>query len=297
MLEVKSKKKMSKKRSFLLKGGLFFLIALIFFSSPLKKPKGESSFFSLLQGVIYPFQYGFELSRIFVLDSFNRYVYLLAVSDENEKLKNENFLLRAELLGKNNLKAELKRLKKLLNFSEKISTEKMMATRVVSNFHHLSTHGIRVSSGTNSGVQVGMPVVSPKGVVGKVVRTSPFYSDVSLVSDSQFVLDIFVERTRVRTILKGDYHDSCIFDLPKNYDLKVGDTVVTSGLLGIFTKGLPVGVVSDIDMESSDLVKVARVKLWSKLDSLEEVLILKQKSLDPFEQQEVASFSEKGGDE
>ena len=282
MLELKTKKKMTRKGSLLLKGSLSVLLTLLFFSSYLRLYEGEKSLVTFTQNLVYPIQYFFQSSRVFIEDSLSLYVRLSSVAAENKLLKEENFNLRAKLLEKNGLESELVRFKKLLNFSERIHEEDMLATRVVAGFNHLNSQGLRVSSGSNSGVKVGMPVVSTKGVVGKVIRTSFGFSDVSLVTDSHFVLDVLLERTRVRTLLKGDYNDLCVFEVPKQSDLKVGDSVVTSGLLGVFTKGLPVGVVSEINFELGETVKTAKVSLWAKMDSLEEVLILKKNTLDPF---------------
>ena len=97
-------------------------------------------------------------------------------------------------------------------------------------FKRLAFEGIRLSKGSSHGVEVGFPVVSSHGVVGKTIRTSYGFSDVLLLTDANFVLDIMVERTRLRALLKGGSGSTCLFEVPKHADLRVGDTLVSSGL-------------------------------------------------------------------
>lgn len=278
MLELRTRKKLTRKSVLILKSSLLVLLVLSFFSSYLKPVQGEKTVLSFFQNLIYPFQYGFESSKDFLTGSFNHYINLVHVAEENEKLKQENLTLKARLLNAKELEDETIRLKRLLHFSEKFPQDSLEATRIIGSFYRLSAQGVRISSGTSSGVYVGMPIISPSGVVGKVIRTSYGFSDVMLLTDSNFVLDVLLERTRGRSLLRGLSPGRCVLEVHKDSDIKVGDTLVTSGLLNIFPKGLPIGVVTRIKVDVEETVKTAEVNVWAKIGSLEGVLIVKKGS-------------------
>lgn len=277
MLELKSRKKFSKKRVLFAKLALCFLASLLFLSSRLKPLEGENPLLSLAQYCLYPFHYTFVTSKDFVESGVSQYLYLVSVAKENMILRDEKDSLKLRVLELEAQKGELERLKKLLDFSERNVKGDFLSTKVMTRFRHSNAEGFRISAGSKDGVTPGMPVLSPDGIVGKVIRTSYFFSDVSLLTDTHFVLDVLLERTRHRALLKGDYDNSCFFEVPKQEDIKIGDTLVSSGLLGFFKKGLPVGEVVEVRFDGVENVKLARVKLWAQLQSLEEVLVLKQK--------------------
>lgn len=249
---------------------------MLLFSSSLLPLKGEKTVFGFPQNFIYPVQFSFFRVKTFFSDLFHNYIELVSVAKENQKLKQEKIHLEIKLLNYNELSYEIKRLRTLLHFSQSFSQEATEATEVIGSFRHFVSRGVRVSSGSSKGIKVGMPVVASSGVVGQIMRTSYGFSDVLLVSDSNFVMDILMERTRVRSLLKGGSNNKCILELHHQVDVKVGDTLITSGMLDIFPKGLPVGKVTQITYHSGDTIQTAEVELWVEIQSLEEAVIIKK---------------------
>ena len=96
---------------------------------------------------------------------------------------------------------------------------------------------MRLNKGTLDGKKVGMPVVSAKGVVGRVIRAGNKYSDVHLLIDINFNIDTLIQRNRVRTVLNGDNIETSA-KLNRKTEVRIGDTIITSGIVGGFPKGL-----------------------------------------------------------
>src|SRR4051812_16067094 len=100
-----------------------------------------------------------------------------------------------------------------------------------------------VNRGGNSGVHKAQPVITGEGVLGQVYRIGPFSSEIILITDAEHALPVQVLRSGVRSIALGTGRATALElpYVPQNYDVKVGDVLVTSGLDGVFPFGLPVG--------------------------------------------------------
>ena len=133
-----------------------------------------------------------------------------------------------------------------------------------------------LDKGKDDGVQKGFAVVIPEGVVGQVMEVSAHYSKVLLIIDPNSAVDTLVQRTRARGVIKGESSGRCVFKyVLRKYDIKVGDRVVSSGLDGVFPKGLPIGTVQRIESQPGDLFyKRIEVQPTVDIHKIEEVLIV-----------------------
>jgi rod shape-determining protein MreC len=132
---------------------------------------------------------------------------------------------------------------------------------------------MRISKGEFDGVRIGMPVVTAEGVVGRIIRTGKKFSDVHLLLDSNFNVDVLLQRTRIRGVLKGQGSHG-VLKLNRQSEIRIGDTIITSGIVGGFAKGLPVGRVVRISYESDNVSQSVRVEPWAEFDQIEEVVVL-----------------------
>src|SRR6185295_8603260 len=133
---------------------------------------------------------------------------------------------------------------------------------------------ILIGRGETDGVVRGAAVLAPQGVVGHVFQTSPHAARVLLVSDHNSGVDALVQRTRARGIVQGTVDAGCALKYVKRTeDVQVGDELVTSGLDGIFPKGLPIGAVTSVDKRGQGLFQHAEVAPRVEFDQLEEVLV------------------------
>jgi rod shape-determining protein MreC len=120
-----------------------------------------------------------------------------------------------------------------------------------------------------------MPVTHAFGVVGRIVAVSPNYSKVLLIIDQNSSVDCLIQTTRERGMFKGFSAEVCRLDyVTKSSKARPGDTVVTSGLGGIFPKGLPVGEIISVKKNSGSLFKDIDVRPLVDFSKLEEVLVV-----------------------
>jgi rod shape-determining protein MreC len=133
-----------------------------------------------------------------------------------------------------------------------------------------------VNRGGRDGVFRAQPVVTGTGVLGQVFRTGPFSSEIILITDAEHALPVQVLRSGVRTIALGTGHSTSL-DLPyvaQNYDVQVGDVLVTSGLGQVFPFGLPVAKVTKVERDPTQpLARIQAVPL-TNVESDREVLFI-----------------------
>ena len=200
------------------------------------------------------------------------YVVLRDTRSENEKmraelgrLKLENQFLKTELETADRAKA--------LEAFESRTPSKMIGARVIATAAGASNTAVFVDRGSASGVQKGMAVVTPDGIVGKVLAAYPTASQVLLVTDPTFAAGVVSQKNHVRGILKGLGHGTCRVDYVQNEEkVETGEWFYTSGDDRIFPKGMPAGQVTaarpgssfqDITLDPSGIA-----------NGLEEVLII-----------------------
>jgi rod shape-determining protein MreC len=133
---------------------------------------------------------------------------------------------------------------------------------------------IMIDKGTDNGLTRGLPVMVSEGIVGQVIAVSDRYSRVLLVTDRNSAVDALVQSSRARGIVKGNNTDECSFCYALRKDeIQAGEMIVSSGLDGVFSKGLRIGQVVDVKKESSELFQTILLKTCVDFDRLEEVLV------------------------
>jgi rod shape-determining protein MreC len=134
-----------------------------------------------------------------------------------------------------------------------------------------------IDKGTGSGFQVEMPIISPGGVVGKVVSTSPHTSQILLITDPNSAIPAVIESTRVKGIIKGRGGNLLSLDYVRRAEnVKAGDSIVTSGLLGVFPVGLKVGTVVEVRRDVNRIFADIIVKPCVEMDKIEGVFGIAQ---------------------
>lgn len=267
---------------------LSLISPLIFLSSSRQPWTSQGSLPTLTQELLYPFEYAWDRSLNLVSETWSHYFNLSNTAKENARLRSELKLLKTKLLDYDDKMQEISRLRKLLGFVQHHEQNHIVA-EVIGTTASKAFQSIRISKGEWDEVKVGMPVVTAGGVVGRVIRTGKKFSDVHLLIDSNFNVDVLVQRTRVRGVLKGfDTHS--VLKMNRRAEIRIGDTVITSGIVGGFPKGLPVGRVVRIAYESDNISQTVTVEPWIDFDRIEEVVVLENH--DP----ELQKIQETAGD-
>ena len=134
---------------------------------------------------------------------------------------------------------------------------------------------ILLDKGLADGVDKGLPVIDPVGVVGIVVEATDHFSKVMLITDPNSAVDALIQKSRARGIIKGGASGYCLLNFVlRKHDVKVGDTVVSSGMDGIFPKGLPIGKVASIVKQDAGIFQDVTVTPFVDFERLEEVLVV-----------------------
>jgi len=223
---------------------------------------------------ISPFQELVTRTMRFARDIWYHYFYLVSVTRQNQMLGAQ--LNQALEINNQWRETELAnvRLRNLLDF-EKTIAEMAVAAEVIGKDPSAWFKTVIIDKGKADGLTTGLPVVMPQGIAGQVVEVSNHYSKVMLIIDRNGAVDALVQRTRARGVIKGESTDRCRleFVLRKN-DVRVGDVVVSSGLDGVYPKGLRIGIVADVIDHDADIFHEIIVTPFVDFEKLEEVLVV-----------------------
>jgi rod shape-determining protein MreC len=193
---------------------------------------------------------------------------------ENQKLRDEQLVLRTKLLKFAALEQENIRLRGLLDTSFKVGEQVLIAELLSINLVPYE-HIVVVNKGTRFGVHPGQAVFDANGVVGQVLRVSPHNSEVMLITDSNHAIPVQVNRNGLRTIAlgTGQIDRLALPYLSSNADIQVGDLLITSGLGGVFPYGYPVATVTAIAPQQSPFAKISAAPV-AQLDRNRELLLV-----------------------
>ena len=207
---------------------------------------------------------------------YGDYLDLIHVREENAQLRNELARVKSDRARLAELEVENQHLGELLELKNALGMRAVAANVIGSDAAGLSRTLI-LSSGTDAGLRSGMAVLANQGVVGKIIAVSPSASRVLLIDDHNSALDGFDQRSRARGIVAGLVDDGIILKYAdRSQDIRSGDTIVTSGLDGIFPRGLLVGTISSVRREGPGLFLGVRIAPAVDFRQLEQVLILTQ---------------------
>ncbi|MCD6320060.1 MAG: rod shape-determining protein MreC [Candidatus Desulfofervidaceae bacterium] len=210
------------------------------------------------------------------------YFELKEVKRENLVLKKRLESLQAKEISYQELLLANQRLEKLLSFKKKL-TFPTLGARVISYAPNFSPRIIFLDRGKKDGVNLYYPVVNFQGIVGQVVSLSPHYAKVLLIIDPNSRVEVMSQRTRVHGILKGTGINLAeVIYVPNTEDIKEGDIFITSGLDGIFPKGISVGKVINVFTSRGEIFKKIILKTSVDFRRLEEVLILLKPPVLPY---------------
>ena len=198
-----------------------------------------------------------------------------SIALENEQLKEENARLRQETYHAREGLQELARLHTLVRFDDKWDYP-IVTSRVVGHNPGRFLTTMVINRGTEHGVHENMPVFSMNGLVGKVSKATLNHSRVQLLVDPNLKLSVMDRKTRVVGFLESMDGVRLTAMVPTHAGIRAGDTLITSGLGGIFPKGIPVGTVKDIRKSDLDVMRQMDVEPFQDFTTLEEVFVMEK---------------------
>ena len=256
----------------LVSSGILLLLAAMLISANDRRGERVDPLGRFVLEAIYPLQ--LVVSRITGggYGIWHNYVQLVGVQAEAEALRAHVAVLEGELTRLAEVEAANLRLRRLLEFRRTIG-ERLVAARVVGWDASARDRTITLDKGELDGVARGAAVLVPEGVVGHVFHTSPGAARVLLISDRNSGVDTIVQRTRVRGIAEGGEGACNLKYVKRGADVREGDHVVTSGLDGIFPKGVLLGDVVQVNTPKQGMFQTVVIEPRVVFDQLEEVLV------------------------
>lgn len=229
---------------------LVVLVAMILVSAG----KGTANWFENAVGAVLTPVQGFAARASNSIAEFFRGVFNTTDADkENAKLKSELALYGKVQLELEELKKENERLRGLLEYAGSFGECTGVTASVTGRSTDIYFRVFTINAGRNQGIDVDMPVICADGLVGRVTEVGASWSKVTAIIDAETAVPVMVERTRdncmVRGVLNTTDSDSGmeLYYLPTDRsDIVPGDTIITSGIGGIYPKGIKVGSVREV---------------------------------------------------
>lgn len=205
---------------------------------------------------------------------WDRYIDLTFTAAENKNLKKK---LEEESFKNNLLYEELKKFRRVkkLQTNHPLGNAKVVVADVIGWDSTNVSQTLIINKGKESGVHENMVVMNNRGLIGRVVEASGTSSRVLMITDSRSAVDAYLQESRDRCIIVGQNKRWCLIRfLPLDAKVKEGDMIISSGLGGVFPKGLPLGTISKLKKGSGRLFYNARLTTAAELKQIEEVLVI-----------------------
>ncbi len=251
------------------------VVSVILLMSNLRAKKSLNLVERSVVSILVPFQDVVDWSVLQVTTTWDDYVALLDTRQENKRLLMALDMLEFE---KHALEEKLKsydRLEKLLTFPDLVKVPFEVA-RVIGRDTANRMKVVTLNKGSLHGIEIDMPVVTHRGLVGRVMKVTYVACKVLLVTDVRSAIDAIAQDSRDGLIVAGANAPLLeIKYLDVNADVKDGAGIISSGLGGVFPKGLFIGYLKNIVKKEGDLFLNAKLSLAVDVNRLEEVLILK----------------------
>lgn len=226
-----------------------------------------------------PFEYGVSRAAWFGENSIGMVQQIFTNWKDLEELKRENESLKAEQNRYSEVLAENIRLRNLLKFKQGYTSYNMVGASVIERDYGGWTHTMVIDRGEDSGIKKYMPVIIPSGLVGFVSEVYMNSSRVQLLLDPRTTVGGIVQcpASRVVSMVSGNSGNPGLLSfmsLPKESDVIKGDIIVTSGYGGVYPKGLVIGTVEQVDVDSEGGTQSAEIRPAADFAHMEEVFII-----------------------
>jgi rod shape-determining protein MreC len=201
------------------------------------------------------------------------YIDLRGLRTENTRLRDELTTVRIQLQRERALAQRSDELSRLLDLKTRTPLE-TAAAEVIAGSATPDFRTITIGKGSTSGIRPDMAVIAPNGVVGRIVVPSAHAAKVQLLIDRNAAAGALVERSRAQGVVLGKGDSTLKLDFVSgSADLRVGDTVVTSGIDGIYPKGFVIGRIQQID-RAGGAYRSVLVQPAVDFSNLEDVLVV-----------------------
>ena len=228
--------------------------------------------------IIMPIQNAFSMLKHKVSGDKNFFTNLDTLKKENEELRNKNNELETQVRELEVLKAENSKLQEYANLTEKYQEYETIPAYVIDR--DVSNYGsnIVINVGSKQGVEKNMTVIADKGLVGHVISVSDNSSKVQVIVDSASSVSAMISTSEESIICRGSVDNDKYLDasyIDTSSEILVGDSVITSGIGGIYPKGITIGTIKQVVNTKNITDRYAKVETAVNFAKLYTVLVIK----------------------
>ena len=200
------------------------------------------------------------------------------MQEENEKLKQKNSELEQSLRELEIIKSENNTLKEYVNLKEKYNEFQTVPAYVINKDISNYNDKIIINVGSKDGVEINMPVISEKGLVGHIISVTESTAKVETIIDTASTISCVITTSRDMLIARGTLNSSSTLKatyIPTNATILEGDKIETSGLGGIYPKGIHIGTIKQVVNTKNITDRYAIIETAVNFEKLETVLVIK----------------------
>ena len=253
---------------------VFVIVSLIIFSLNFKSPERMNFLRKVVLEAVVPLECAVDSVFSSVAGVWKRYVLLVGLERKNRELEAEIVSLVRDASDYREMSLDCARLMELMNMKNDFKFP-TVAARVVGRNRSSVFKTVLINKGTADGIKTGFPVMGTGGVAGRIMETSRNASKVLLLVDYNSNIDALVQRNRCQGVLRGCGSSGCeLRYVQRSEDVKTGDVVVSSGLAGVFPRGLLIGKVAVVEKGEVGLFQKVMVHPATDIARLEEVLVI-----------------------
>jgi rod shape-determining protein MreC len=253
---------------------LFLVTAFLTYALNLRNKEHANPLERTVMNLTAPLAGGTAAVNRFVDGVWSDYVDLLEVRRENVTLRKNVKRLNERIVASSEAVAANARLQALLDLKGTLDS-RAIAVSVIGEDSSAWFKTLVVDRGSADGLLEGMPVLAAGGAVGRLVKVAAHSSRVLLLTDHASAIAALVQRSRARGVVRGIGSGRCTMEFTvKEEDVKVGDSVVSSGVGGVFPKGVPIGEVTMVKKGEYGVFQTIEIRPTVNIGRLEEMLVL-----------------------
>lgn len=246
-----------------------FIVILLISIGPNRVLNGT---FSLTREAYYWMERGLSAPMNFVANIWSDYIYLVNTRQENENLRHELAKLKIQCRHTREIQDENSRLRAMLEFKKTSYAFKLYPASVFAQDISMIFKTLVINRGRSDGFFKDMPIVNMYGVVGRVISVSPHTSEVLLITDPNSAVPAFIKTIKTNGIVRGRGDGLLNLEyIRRSENVNAGDEVVTSGLLGIFPRGLRLGYVYTVKKDRREIFAQIILKPAVSMQRIEDV--------------------------
>lgn len=254
---------------------IIVLIILVFISN--MNVESLSHIENIVSSVVMPIQNGLTYLKNKITGNNTFFAEISKLQQENEELKKKNSELETSLRELEIVKSENATMKEYLELSEQYGNYTTKASYIISKDISNYSNVFVINVGSKDGIANNMTVISEKGLVGHVISVTDNTAKVQTIIDTASTVSATLSSSRDNIICKGTLEEKGMLKasyIPTTANLVIGDTIETSGMGGIYPKGIKIGTVKKIQNTKNIVDRVAIVEPAVDFDKVETVLVI-----------------------